>query len=70
MRIKNCQWGHWTYAFDPKTCTKVQQVFENVMLLSSIASRFIYIILSHQTIQGLPKLLKSDGGGEGKATKS
>ena len=48
MRINNCQRGRCTIDFDSETsCTQVQQVFENVMLMSSIVSCFIYIILSH-----------------------
>ena len=62
MRINKCQRGHGTCAFDPKTsCTKVQKVFENVILMSSIVSRFIYIILSQQTIQGLQSCQKATG---------
>ena len=70
MRINNCQRGRCTIDFDSETsCTQVQQVFENVMLMSSIVSCFIYIILLHQAIKD-SNVAKNRRGGDGKATKS
>ena len=47
QEILNCQRRRRTCAFDSETlCTQVQEVFENVMLMLSILSCFIYIVLS------------------------